>query len=377
MNPHARGDRRVYLHVGAPKTGTTYLQDRLFGNVGTLRRHGVLVPTAPWWSGRGELHFRAALDLLGQDWGGPAGHAEGAWERLLSQVRRHHGTVVISHELLAPAPPDVVRRVLDELAGAEVHVVYTARDPARLLPSAWQEAVKQGRAMRFARFLARARAGQLWFMDAFDLPHVLETWGAALPPGRVHLVTVPRSGADPELLWRRFCRALAIEPDWAPVVPRRSNASMGIPETQLLRLLNRRLRRRLADHDHRHRHVVKDVIAQQSLAQRDSAPVRLPPADHPWVTELAGRWTGWARESGIDVVGDLDELLPLPPDPDERWVDPDRIRPRALRDAALDALVAAVREAAEGDPRPLRRTAQQVAGRVGGTLSRRRRARWG
>ena len=42
----------------------------------------------------------------------------------------------------------------------EVHAVYTIRDLARLLPSAWQEAVKQGRTMRFRRFLDKAFAEQ-------------------------------------------------------------------------------------------------------------------------------------------------------------------------------------------------------------------------
>jgi len=36
--------RVVYLHVGAPKTGTTYLQDRLALNKAELARHGVHYP---------------------------------------------------------------------------------------------------------------------------------------------------------------------------------------------------------------------------------------------------------------------------------------------------------------------------------------------
>ena len=51
--------RVVYLHVGAPKTGTTYLQDRLALNKASLARHDVHYPL--------NLHasqFRPALDLL-------------------------------------------------------------------------------------------------------------------------------------------------------------------------------------------------------------------------------------------------------------------------------------------------------------------------
>lgn len=372
MRAHASTQRRVYLHVGAPKTGTTYLQERLFANAPRLARHGVLVPMTPWWSGRGALHFRAALDLLGQDWGGPPGHARGAWQQLLEQVRRHDGTAVISHELLAPAPPELVARVMADLGDAEVHIVYTARDLARLLPSAWQEAVKQGREMRFARFLHRARDNDVWFMQAFDLPAVLGTWGAGLPPERLHVVTVPRSGSDPTLLWRRFCAAIGVDPDWAPEEPERRNESLGIPETQVLRLLNRRLRGRT---DHRHRHVVKNLIAQQGLAQRRSAPVRLPPEQHDWVAERSGEWIAWARDRGIDVVGDLEELRPVPPPPEEPWTDPDVFRPQDFREAALDALAIAVTVAAERDDQDrLSGKLRRGRRRVGDLVSRRRAA---
>ncbi|MEZ5094731.1 MAG: hypothetical protein R2731_00470 [Nocardioides sp.] len=44
--------RVVYLHVGAPKTGTTYLQDRLTLNEDTLAGHGVHFPRAPGWCRR-------------------------------------------------------------------------------------------------------------------------------------------------------------------------------------------------------------------------------------------------------------------------------------------------------------------------------------
>src|SRR3712207_9036613 len=49
----------VYLHVGAPKTGTTYLQDRLHRNRAALAARGVHYPV-----GRQKDMFGPALDLL-------------------------------------------------------------------------------------------------------------------------------------------------------------------------------------------------------------------------------------------------------------------------------------------------------------------------
>lgn len=339
--------RAVYLHVGAPKTGTTYVQDRLTRNADTLAAHGVHFPSRSRFVDADLFHFQAALDLLGQDWGGPPGHAEGAWEAMVRRVRRTSGTVVISHEILAPAPKDKVCQVMRDLGDAEVHVVYSARDLARQLPAAWQESVKQGRKWTFARFLDRVEHGNPWFARAFDLPRVLGTWGTQLPPERVHVVTVPHRGPDtpPDLLWHRFCEVLGVDPAWAPVDTDRANRSLGIAETQVVRRLNRRMgraARREAEFDQ----LVLEHLAQGHLADRGSPPVRLPVAAYPWVEERTERWVEWLEGSGVHVVGDLDDLRPRRPAPDARWDDPDRVPPKMLLAAALDALEGMTREAA-------------------------------
>ena len=84
--------RVVHLHIGAPKTGTTYLQDRLDLNRASLARHGVVIP-APRSGHSDMFHFRAALDLLDQDWGGTPGHAHGSWDAMVRRVNRADGTV--------------------------------------------------------------------------------------------------------------------------------------------------------------------------------------------------------------------------------------------------------------------------------------------
>ena len=129
-----RHGRVVYLHVGAPKTGTTYLQDRLALNSHALARHDVFYPLS--------LHasqFRPALDLLDMPWGGLQEDVDGEWDALMGRVRRLSGTVVISHEILAAAKPAQVRKAMAGLEGSEVHLVYSARDLARQIPAEWQE----------------------------------------------------------------------------------------------------------------------------------------------------------------------------------------------------------------------------------------------
>ena len=351
--------RVVFLHVGAPKTGTTYLQDRLGLNARSLAAHDVHVPTGSPLVSPALFQFRAALDLLGQDWGGQPGHAAGAWDALARKVRRRSGTVIISHEILAPASPDRVAKVMADLGDSEVHVLYSARDLARQVPAAWQESIKQGRKWSYGRFLDRCERGRSWFYRAFDLPTVLETWGAGLPPERVHVLTVPRAGAsDADSLWLRFCRATGIDPAWAPLDSDRANRSLGVAETQVVRQLNRRMKRvtrREAEFDE----LIREMLAQDQLVRRKSAPVRLPPERFPWAEAETERWISWLEGSGVDVVGDLEDLRPVRPAEGERWRDPDRVRPRQQLRAALDALAAMTEEAA-ARPDPERRLVHRV-----------------
>ena len=344
--------RVVYLHVGAPKTGTTYLQDRLTLNAANLARHGVHLPTTGRFVDPALSHFRAALDLLGQDWGGSPGHAEGAWDSLVRQVRRRRGTVIVSHEILAPAPVEAAAKAVRDLSagGTEVHVVYSARDLARQLPAAWQESIKQGRRWRYRRFERRAMTGRIWFARAFDLPGVLETWGAGLPADRVHVVTVPQRRAAPagpgrpDALWLRFCQVFGVDPAWAPEDSEQVNASLGVLETEVLRQLNRRIDRGKRD-DPVYDKLVREVLAQRELVRRGSEPVRMNPARFDWAQQQAERWIGWIREHGVQVAGELDDLRPQP-EPQESWQNPDRLPARRVLRVAYRALEAMTREAA-------------------------------
>jgi hypothetical protein len=346
--------RRVYVHVGAPKTGTTYLQDRLAINAKSLSAHDVHIPTRAPLMSTGMFHFRAALDLMGQDWGGPSGHAEGAWDAMARRVRRANGTAIISHEILAPAEPEHVARLKDDLGATgdagdtELHIVYSARDLARQAPAGWQESVKQGRRWKYGRYLSRVRNGRPWFARALDLPSVLSTWGNGLPPERVHVVTVPQPdavAADPDLLWHRFCQALAIEPEWAPEDSERTNASLGSAETQVLRALNERIGRTTRNHPG-YDALILGMLADETLGGRRSRPILLPPKFHDWARERAEGWAEWLEQSGVDVVGDPADLLPEPWPEGQKFKHPDRISQKAQLHAALDALAAMTEEAA-------------------------------
>lgn len=347
----------VYLHVGAPKTGTTYLQGRLHRNRAGLAEHDVHYP-----AGLRRDMFAGALDLIDRPWAGQREEVRGEWDALAGRVRRVDGTAVVSHEILAAATEEQVDRALGSFGGAEVHVVYSARDLGRQIPAEWQESIKHRSRRSFRKYLTLVRGhaqldSDLWFWRVHSLPDVLRRWTRSIPPERVHLITVPPSGSDPDELWRRFCRACSLDPAWGPKVGGRTNVSLGIDEIAVLRDLNRRLKRAGMD-SAAYGRLVREGLAHRVLAEREGMRrAVLPPAHRDWALETAEGWTQWVRDARIDVVGDLADLRPVFP-PDEKWRNPDRPRPRRVHDAAMAALVASLLEAEkrpDPDDQPLAR----------------------
>ncbi|MFL6061984.1 MAG: hypothetical protein ACJ72E_12190 [Marmoricola sp.] len=326
---------KVILHVGSPKTGTSFLQEQFYAHRETLLESGVLYP-----ADRFDQHFLAAVDLMGLKWGGLEAEAVGHWDRLAAQVRAWPGTAIISHEILARARSEEVARALESLGG-EVHVVVSARDLARQIPAEWQENVKHRRVKTYAEFLAGiqdpARDSILaqWFWGVQETPDVLDRWGSTLPPERVHLVTVPPAGSAPDLLWKRFAVVfgLATEGD---VPAEKKNASLGVAEVSVVRALNEQVNGVLANEHYRA--LVREALVHQNLSkERTSARLSLPEATWAWAEELSRAWVADIAGRGYDVVGDLDDLVPRPASP---YVDPASVTDAELAPVLLRALTA-------------------------------------
>jgi hypothetical protein len=337
----------VYLHVGAPKTGTTYVQDMLFRNRERLAQEGIL-----YAADRFDDCFMAALDLLGLDWGGLGSAAAGAWDRLIERVRDWPGTVVISHEILAGASADQVKRALSDLGTAEVHIVYSARDLGRQFPAEWQETVKHQRSTSFADFLDEEvvdyqAGGTDWFWTVQSWPEVLRRWATSIAPNRVHVVTVPPAGSRHDLLWDRFRTLFGIAPDWCLIPSDRANPSLGAAETAVLRAINGRVSGRLSNADYRY--LVREQLAHLTFAKRMSPDrATMPPSLGRWAHEVTATWLTQLRAAGYDVRGDLDELQPATVALGE-WMDPDAPDPGRSLDAAIDCVETLLFEAARID----------------------------
>jgi hypothetical protein len=334
--------RRVLLHVGTPKTGTSYLQDVLFRNRPLLAQRGIHYP-----ADRFDGHFLAALDLMRLPWGGLEKEAVGAWDRLADAARDESGTIIVSHEILATASRTQVGRALESLGhgrdDTEVHVVLSVRDLVRQIPAEWQENVKHRRELTYRRFLDAVRdpdrASRIgtWFWGVQEIPDILNRWGHDLPPERIHLVTVPPPGSARGLLWERFARTFGLEGLPLDLTEERANPSLGVPETALVRRINVAANAELPPPDYRP--LVRELLAHNTLSRRtSSARLTLPPDDQDWVRALQEAWIEEIEARGYDVCGSLADLRG--PAPLATYADPDHPDEAEVADAAVDAIKA-------------------------------------
>ena len=130
---------RIYVHIGEPKTGTTFLQRALWSNRARLAAQGILLPGY-----EGRDHNRASRDLreAPREAADPTDPWTGDWDVLAGQALLAPEAAVISDEILAACYPEQADRAVRSLLAAEVHIVLTVRDLATLLPAEWQETVK-------------------------------------------------------------------------------------------------------------------------------------------------------------------------------------------------------------------------------------------
>ncbi|WP_181312355.1 hypothetical protein [Nocardioides campestrisoli] len=323
---------RLVLHVGAMKSGTTFIQSRLFANKAMLRSRGVLVPGREWLS-----QVYAAKHLL---------EGQGRmWEKHAARVSEHDGTSVISMEYLGPARPAAAARVRETVAG-EIEVVITARDLNRSIAAMWQETLQNGRTWTWQEYLdgivayrpGHREAGQpgpetgRTFWRQQNLVRMAQTWGQAVGPENVTVLTVPHPGAPRDLLWERFASVLGTDPEGFAPAPTQ-NESLGAASALVMRRLNELLEEAglpfPAGTPFR-----KGLLSKTILAGRKSSEpsIGLPVA--PWVRDHAREMVEGLQRLGVRLVGDWAELEPV----EVPGIDPATVPEGEVTEAAVAGL---------------------------------------
>ena len=307
---------KIFLHIGEPKTGTTFLQQVIWRNRSELAAQGVVLP-----GHHPQDHFRASQDLRGiaQAPSDPAGSWTGEWEILARQAQQAPNVAVISHELFSAANAEQADQAVRSLQPGEVHIVLTVRDIATLLPAEWQETVKHRNARGWEEWLedvidresSSDDRRQWWFWRVHDTSAILGIWSRNVSAERVHVIITPPRETAHDLLWQRFASLLDIDANSVDLTRARPNSSLGMPEIEFLRRLNEALPEEVPDWFYMWN--VKEAVAHRALAARSpGGRLVLPTGRDAWAKEQAEILIATLRNSQYDLIGDLDQLRPPP-----------------------------------------------------------------
>lgn len=354
---------RAFIHIGLPKTATSYLQTIVWSNRDRLRQAGVVVPgdrrTDHLWASR-EVREDPHQERA------PEAHRT-AWTRLRRELSSSPGTGLISHEFFAAASPRQARAMVAALGDAEAHVVVTAREPLGLFTASWQESLKNGSTTPMADYGRRVSRSPtaIWNWRTLDLRLVLQRWSQAVPPDRIHVLVLDPAG-DRDDIWRRFARLLSVDPDAFDLSQSFPNTSMGVAEAETLRRINMRLEG--FDRAFDKGVYIRTFLADERLVPRKGEKFWPEPDQVADCRRRAQEAVSYLQAGDFDVSGRVEHLL-VPEKLEERRL------PASVTDTEVAEVAVGLAATMLGDVRALRTAARRHAppGRIRRYAARGRR----
>ncbi|TFG67392.1 MAG: hypothetical protein E4H24_06290 [Thermomicrobiales bacterium] len=300
------------IHIGPPKTGTTYLQSAFHSCRAAVAEQGV------HYAGRTRQPTAAVQAVLGnQSPNTGEVPAIGQWQGLVREVRRSKKRrVVISSEFLADAKPEAIETIVRDLGSDRVHVVVTLRPLARIIPSQWQQFIQSGVRKPLDAWLDAIFNDPLKVTPTFWRRHrhdeLIARWADIVGPDNVTVIAL--DDRDHAMVTRVFERLVGLREGTLVADQDLSNRSMTMPEIEVVRAFNEQYS---AEGLGRPLHtMIMRFGAATYMKSRPPNPDEARVEAPQWALDRAGEV---AREmvdaivaSGVRIVGDPERLTEVP-----------------------------------------------------------------
>lgn len=235
--------KKVFIHVGFHKTGTTAIQESLFANSEAIKVLG----TTYVRTGKKAAH-RAAWALSGKTWGwkdrGGEKTSISEWRKLLWKIKLRKSQVIVSSEFFSELSDEHLSKLAVDLKGMDVHIIFTIRPFSKMLSSSYQQYLKYGLKASYEE----------WLQDIFAVPNksklspsfwkrhnhakVIDRWQRTFGSQNIHLIVVDENA--PDHLYRSFEEVLKLPRQTLTAVNSAgSNRSLSHAEISLLLAINR------------------------------------------------------------------------------------------------------------------------------------------
>lgn len=235
--------KRVVIHPGFHKSGTTALQEVFFKHRKLMKEHGVLYP----YIGT-KTHHRAAWSISGRVWGwekrGGAKTSPRIWEDLVKRIASaKEEVVVLSSEFFSELDGEKIRKLRHDLRNHEVKILFTLRPLVKVLPSSYQQYLKYGMKLEYEEWLnemfhnrANTKASPS-FWRRHEHSKVIARWVDTFGTNNVTLLIADET--KPEFLFNSVNDYLNLPKGTFAAAEIGSNRSLNMEEIALLLELNR------------------------------------------------------------------------------------------------------------------------------------------
>ena len=306
--------KRLIVHAGFHKTGTTALQSALFAATDQLRELGLIYPHVG-----GKAHHKAIYSLMGRGWGweerGGNPPDPKKWPELVKKVKRAKGTVIVSSEFLCELDEEQIARFKNELSIEDATIYFTLRPLLKIVPSAYQQHLKIGIRSDYEKWLHSILddPGKSTITPSFWVRHqherVLAKWIAAFGRERVKLVIVDEK--DPEFMYQVFNQALGLKtPLLKEQKEKDSNRSLTLTEVALLRKINRIYPKKRSWHDYETfiRQGAVKYLTNKVKPSEDAERLLTPQWAVDEIAKISARSVDEIKGLGIEIIGDIDSF---------------------------------------------------------------------
>ena len=303
--------KKLIVHAGFHKTGTTALQSAFFANINELVEFGINYPQVG-----GKAQHKAIYSLMGKTWGwedrGGVTATDKRWKNLLKQVSKTKKTTLISSEFLCELNEEQIARFKKDLNVADAHIYFTIRPLLKIIPSAYQQHLKIGIKSDYEKWLHSIldEPGVSTITPSFWVRHthakVISKWIAEFGADRVTLIVVDE--AQPELMYDTFSELLGLPAKFLKKQENQdSNRSLSLNEITMLNRINRLFPKRRSWHDYEtfiRNGAIKHLTNKVEPAQDD---LRL--LTPQWAVDkakvISANSVADIKKLGIRIIGDL------------------------------------------------------------------------
>jgi hypothetical protein len=302
--------RRVVIHIGPPKTGSTTLQDALRDNRDDLKRAGIR------YAGSGTQSSAAAMwATRRKDRTTGRQVPASAWKQLLKEINDSiESTVVVSSEWFAAATSAQIRTISQELPGAEYQIVIALRSLDRILPSRWRQNVIEGATYSFTEWLelifspnTNPYGTRFWHQHRHD--ELVQRWGEVF--GQRAITAICVDDADPDRLLRHMESLIGAEEGALGTRRHVRNVSLDGVTVEGIRRFNVLAEEYGVPPELRYLAVTRGAVPQieQHVQSDGSTAGRVPAQYADRCVAESTRIVEGLRASGATILGTLDALI--------------------------------------------------------------------